>query len=93
MTNITTITYSSGDISVSETLTETVRSLTSGTIFTSDDIAEALHAEYPTDEGCSDLHFLKGQAKRWISRTLANPMTPSLSMHLCVEQDGKFVRK
>lgn len=90
---LTTITYKNGDVDISKSMTETIRSMATGTAFSSDEIAEALHAAHTQDEGCSDLHFLKSQTKRWIGNILANPMTPDLSLHLCTEQDGKFVRK
>ncbi len=92
--NIQTVTYSNGkEIDVSQSLTATVRSLASGTVFSAEEIAHALHAAHPQDEGCNDLDFLTSQARRWISRSLANPMNPSLSMHLCDAQGSDFVRR
>ncbi len=81
------------DVDADETMRETVRALSSGTVFTAEQLAQAVHSAYPNDEECGDLRFLRESASRLLGFTLSNSLFPA-SLRLCDEQgNGTYIRR
>jgi len=79
-------------VDADQTMTETVRAMPAGTIFTAEQLAQALHAAHPHDEECEDYAFLLDSARRLLRATLSNRMSPA-SLFLCDEQGDQYIRR
>lgn len=80
------------DVDADQTMTETVRALPSGTLFTAEELARAVHSVHPHDEECGDMRFLEESARRLLRATLSNRMSP-VSLFLCDEQGDHYIRQ